>query len=109
MKGKTDRWLKNQYLAYNRQYFHNTLPLDLVVVFRKPDPGDWACTLFVGGLATEIWVDPYLRAASQFALIILLHEMGHVSVGNKEKQYHGPMFRKERQRLIESGAYTTLL
>jgi len=109
VKRRTDRWLKNQYLAYNRQYFHNTLPLDLPVSFKNPGPDNWAVTLFEHGIGIEICISPIVQSTGNLACIFLLHEMAHVAVGNKERQYHGPLFRKERQRLILAGAFTTLL
>lgn len=107
---RTDRWLRGRYLAFNQRYFHGSLPSHLPVIFHK-DGGDcWGVTIFgYDGHAEKIHISPKLREMSDYACVILLHEMCHVAVGNKERAYHGALWRKERQRLVESGAFTNFL
>ena len=106
----TDKWLRRSYVGYNREYFHDTLPAKLKVCFGvMGDKRHAAVTYFVEGQAIEIRIDKSLRGLGRYSKIVLLHEMMHVSVGNREKQYHGPMWRKERKRLLDAGAFTSLI
>jgi len=106
----TDKWLRRQYVGYNREYFHDTLPPKLPVRFGLiRDKKIAAVTMFMDGQAVEIIVDRGLRNLPRYVNILVLHEMAHVGIGNKEKQYHGPLWRKERKRLLDAGAFTRLI
>lgn len=106
-----DKWLRRQYVAYNKSFFHGLLPPDLPVQFADIDDSWAGVTYFDRETkeAIQIDIDKGLRKLGRYAKIVLLHEMSHVSVGNKERQLHGPLWRQERKRLIDAGAYTPLL
>lgn len=106
-----DKWIKNQYSRLNRAYFHDELPPNLPVKFAKTRDVWAAVTIFgaENGQASEILVDFGLKKYPRYAKMVLIHEMAHVAVGTKEKSYHGQLWKTERKRLIDAGAFTQLL
>jgi hypothetical protein len=106
----TDKNLRNWYLSYNRRYFHEELPPNLPVYFGACGKKNLGVTWFdETGAVTEIIMSTWLRESGRCTKIFLLHELLHLYVGNKERSYHGPIWRRERKRLLDSGAYTPLL
>lgn len=106
-----DKWLRRQYVKYNKEFFHDTLPSDLIVRFADGG-GKWeGQTLFDNEkkVAVEVLIEKRLRDFADYSCIVLLHELAHVSVGFKERHLHGPLWKKERKRLIDAGAFTPLL
>lgn len=107
-----DKWLRRQYVEYNKKVFHDLLPPDLPVHFAdlKENAG---MTYFDGtgkdAVPVEISIDTYLRKLPKYARIVLLHEMAHCKVGYQERHLHGPLWKAERKRLIDAGAFTPLL
>lgn len=106
-----DKWLRRQYLAYNTRFFHDLLPLDLEIRFAPVEKANAGEIDSYGdtGQPFRISISPYLKKLRRYTKIVLLHEMIHVSVGNQEKKHHGPLFKKERKRLLDAGAFTPLL
>ena len=105
----SDKWLRRQYVGYNREYFHDTLPASLPVAYGVLDEAIAGITYFDQDGATSIVIQKSLRKLSNYAKMILLHEMCHVSVGHGERYLHGPLWKKERKRLVDAGAFTPLL
>ncbi|MDE2106978.1 MAG: hypothetical protein KGL39_57755 [Patescibacteria group bacterium] len=106
-----NKWLRRQYVAYNKRFFHDLLPEKLVVRFADINDKWAGVTCFDGDTKEpyEISIDKHLIKYPRYAKLVLLHELCHVSVGQKEKQYHGILFKKEIKRLLDAGAFTPLL
>ena len=104
----TDKQLRRWYKEYNKAYFHDLLP-DLPVYFTNVGFDCMAQTEFDSAGATEIKFSPFLQKVPRYCAMVMLHEQCHVSVGNKEKTYHGKLWRDERKRLLDSGAFTRLI
>lgn len=106
-----NRWLRRQYVSYNKKFFHDLLPQNLSVTFGTIDEKCAGITYLdrdtKEGIA--IIIDKNLRNLGRYVKIVLLHEMAHVSVGFKERHLHGPLWKQERKRLIDAGAFTPLL
>lgn len=108
----TDKWLRRQYVAFNKRYFNDLLPQKLDVRFADTGDEGWAAVTAFDPDSKEafsILVDKGLRELGRYVKIVLLHEMCHVSIGYKEKHLHGPLWKKERKRLIDAGAFTQLI
>jgi hypothetical protein len=97
---KSHLQLKRIFNHYNKRYFNNELPADTSVTWAALNGNDGECQ---GG---AIRLDAILAAVPCYARIILLHEMIHVRF---PKATHGKVFRAERQRLLDAGAYDNLL
>jgi hypothetical protein len=105
-----NKWLRAQFRMFNKRYFHDDLPTVEVEFAKLEDQLRCAETCFDhSGAPYKISLDTYLTELKNYAKIVLLHEMIHVAVGNKEKAYHGQMWKKERKRLIDAGAFTPML
>jgi len=106
-----NKWLRRQYVSYNKKFFHDLLPTNLPVTFGKIDDKVAGVTYLDRETkeAIAIIIDQGLKELGCYVKIVLLHEMAHVSVGFKERHLHGPLWKKERKRLIDAGAFTPLL
>lgn len=105
-----NKWLRAQYRAFNKRYFHDELPVIEVEFEKLEDDRRCAETCFdEQAVPYKISLDSCLTELKNYAKIVLLHEMIHVAIGNKEKAYHGYLWKKERKRLIDAGAFTPML
>jgi len=109
---QSDRQLRNWYIKFNRLYFGNELPEHTVLIWEPvPKCDGVTCPVYeVSDGCFEIKVDPALKGEPCYWRIVLLHEMCHVAVWRRHpKHSHGPIFRKEVDRLYSIGAYRRLL
>jgi hypothetical protein len=105
-----DKWLRASFRMYNRRYWHDVLPADLLVGFCKTNDSWSGITHFdENGQPYEVLIDSGLTKYPRYARLVLLHELAHVAVGNKERAYHGKLWKQERKRLLEAGAFTQLI
>lgn len=88
--------LKRWYRDYNRRYFDDSLPHDLIVLWEPCDDAD-ALTYILGNTPTRIAIDPSYSRSPRAARILLLHEMVHVEVIDP---MHGQRFRRRLKHLI---------
>ena len=105
-----NKWLRKRTRFLSQHYFHGTIPDDLVVEFGDSGEHNAGCTCFdSNGDVEKVIVDSQLSHFPKIATCILLHELAHVYLGQAEKAHHGPLFRKELQRLLEAGAFSSYL
>lgn len=92
--------LKRYFNLFNRKYFDNQVPSDTRVIWHPLDTcnGEYQ--------AGTIRIDTTLHASPRLTKITLLHEMIHARY---PKATHGPVFKAERQRLWDLGAYDKLI
>ena len=93
--------LRRLFKFYNKKYFANCIPEDTSVMWAPMDHnlGEYQ-------RPGEIRIDTTLQGSPKLAHIIMLHEMIHARF---PKATHGRVFKAERQRLWELGAYEELL
>ena len=111
MKKIYARRLTSFYEAYNTAYFYGRLP-QIKVYYTALPITMYGRTDFSlkTKRAIHVLVNRRLKDWLCTSLITLLHEMIHVSNGAlREKDSHGKIFQRERQRLVKAGAFTRLL
>lgn len=98
--------LRYWYKEFNRRFFSGKLPKSVSVGYRKLPRTLMGRAHFVGPSfrPTKISVSERMKIYDKISIIILLHEMAHISIGGKYK--HGKTFWKEVDRLYKAGAYT---
>jgi hypothetical protein len=107
----SNKYLKKSYDEFNKKYFSNELPKDMVVRFsrlRDDDKFQEPCgiTMFKWDRPLYILINKKLRWQSMLADFTLIHEMVHVA--HPEINGHGPRFQKQMMRLAKAGAFKTL-
>jgi hypothetical protein len=96
--------LKRIYNRFNRLYFAGKLP-DISIVW-EPCGDANGVTHTWDRKAKRLTVDPGMRGNTRFVKLIILHEMVHVRF---PKARHDEVFRAERQRLWDLGAFDKLI
>jgi len=89
------------YREFNRDWFGNTLPKDIVVEYAHLKDAH-GITEYYGHRPLFIQIDWPLRGTRSHSALTLLHEMVHVRY---PKAHHGPIFHKEMLRLAKAGAF----
>lgn len=100
----TNADLKIAYKIYNKKYFHNKLPHDMVVHFTKMEM--LGATHFYGKRPCWIVINKKLRWSASLAVMTLVHEMVHVELVNVGG--HGAPFQKRMLQLAKGGAFNKL-
>lgn len=107
MTAMTTTDLKYWYKYFNKRFFRNSLP-DVWVTFGRLPIGTQVMgrSHFAGPNYEpyKITVSSRLKHWDSVCIIILLHEMAHVSIGGKYA--HGKRFFQELDRLYKAGVYT---
>lgn len=96
--------LRRLYNFYNRKFFNSALPSDIELIWSPCDDANGKTDWIDGHW--RIRIDPALQAQPRFTRIVMLHEMIHVA---KPKANHGRVFKSERQRLWDAGAFDRLI
>jgi hypothetical protein len=96
--------LKRIYNRFNRLYFGGKLP-DISIVW-EPCGDSNGVTHMWDGKAKRLCIDPCMRGCTRYVKIIILHEMIHVKF---PRTHHGKVFKAERQRLWDEGAFDRLI
>ena len=106
--------IRRQYDRYNKFFFLNSLPrhVDFKVVDRRDclgEASEFTDTRTKAHLHYQIEFSKELWAVQSRRLIyiILLHEMTHLAAGLHHN--HDKLFEANRKRLIDAGAYDSLL
>jgi len=89
------------YHNFNRKWFRNRLPKDMVVDFVRME-GALGVTAFYKNRPLHIMLNSELRTSDRIAALTLLHEMVHVEL---PKYNHGHQFHKRMQKLAKKGAF----
>lgn len=103
----SDPQLRRWFLEYQRKYFPS-VPVNTAVFWEPPNGKLGDCSRDDNGDFT-IRIDTALRFSSAIARLILLHELAHANIWNKEKVEHGSAFHHELDRLYKAGAFKHLL
>ena len=92
------------YAEFNKRYFRNKLPRDMVVRFHnlKHLGDDCGSTQFFWGRPAFILISKRTRWSRMLTAPTLLHEMIHVE--HPEWSGHGPRFHKRMLQLAKAGA-----
>ena len=100
--------LESHFDFYNEKFFRGSLPKTKVYWYRFPKHRRYGCTAFTKeGEPWFICINAWLeKAGTAFALSTLLHEQIHVKYS---RAAHGPVFQKEKRRLIRAGAFDDLI
>jgi predicted SprT family Zn-dependent metalloprotease len=114
----TNKWLKENYLVFNKRYFGNKLPPDARVIWSNKTTRKRAAQLLVWEDTledTEICLNPMLKkfGAECRALQSVLHEMCHLRLrvlgyGKSVYTGHGRLWQREMKRLANAGAFSTI-
>ena len=110
----TLKGVEKQYHYYNKKLFHDALPrhVEFAIVKRKDALGECARMVeedtgaflhFRIEFSRELWA----VQSKRLLYIVLLHEMVHIAAGLHEG--HNKEFERNRERLINKGAYDSLL
>lgn len=98
--------LKIAYDSYNKKYFGNKLPKDMVVHFAPcGDERNIGFTRFYRNRPLFIVIDKRIRKMKAIVLATLLHEMVHCEL---PKSNHGAPFQKRMLKLAKAGAFNKL-
>lgn len=97
----TNAELQCMYHEFNKKWFGNRLPKDMVVNFEKMDP--LGCTLFRRGRPLYININWKFRSNRSSVAMTLLHEMVHVELPYGIN--HGRQFHKRMMQLARKGAF----
>jgi hypothetical protein len=89
------------YIGFNKRYFSNGLPKDLVVAYAHLKHC-FGLTECFKNRPLYILLDWELRKSMSHSALTILHEMVHVRYPKLEG--HGPRFHKEMLRLAKAGA-----
>jgi predicted SprT family Zn-dependent metalloprotease len=114
----TNKWLKENYLLFNKRYFGNILPVGAAVIWSRKTTKRRMAQLLVWDHTleeTEIALNPAMKklGAECRALQSLLHEMCHLHLrvlGKRKSVYtgHGRLWQRDMKRLANSGAFATI-
>jgi hypothetical protein len=93
--------LKRQYLQYNKLWFNNELPTDIIV--------RWSHKLSIMARWDngEITINAKFKKWDAVWKLSLLHEMCHVATDD-EPEEHGPRWKREMLRLAKLGVLDKL-
>lgn len=121
-KRRDDKWLKKSFMHLNSQFFDNRLPGSITVRFEKKighyceESKEWTIPDgFFDSREDTICIDKSLEYSPDSVMITLIHEMAHADLrfrgytGYPADEGHGMMFKGEIVRLINAGAYDSLL
>jgi hypothetical protein len=109
---QSDRQLKHWVEKYDRAYWGGKLASRIIVFWEPPPQADGeTCPVYeVAANQFQIKLDPAIKGNNSYWKITLLHEMIHVALWTKHpKHQHGRLFKEERRRIDELGAYDKLL
>jgi hypothetical protein len=97
----TNAEVQIMYSEFNKKYFRNRLPKDMVVHFvhLKDQHG---ITKTYRGRPMFVWLDWRLRVGTSHTALTLLHEMVHIE---NPKWEHGPRFQKRMLKLAKQKAF----
>jgi SprT-like family protein len=103
---KSHTLLRRWYLANNRKYFDNLLPLDTELVIEPLDAEHAKATKLDDG-RYKLSLDPGCLYFTKFAKMMFLHEMAHIHhwVQGRHGIQHGQKFQEEMLRLAAAGAF----
>ena len=114
----TNKWLKENYLVFNKRYFGNKLPKDARIIWSDKTTRKRAAQLLVWDHTledTEIALNPMMKklGAECRALQSVLHEMCHLYLrvlGKPASVYagHGRLWQNEMKRLVRVGAFNSV-
>jgi len=99
--------LRRSYLRYNRLWFSNRLPEDMVVRWSRRMPHNLYGVYNEEAYGEGIFINAIWRGFYEIAQLTLLHEMAHVAT-ESEKKHHGPRWKREMRRLARIGAFDNL-
>lgn len=98
----TNAELMRRYHEFNRKYFHNKLPKDMVVEFGESK--NWlGVTRYRKTRPLFIQINKRFRFSLTCSMMTLLHEMVHVELPYGVN--HGPIFHKRMLQLAKTGAF----
>jgi hypothetical protein len=89
------------YHDFNKKYFGNRLPKDMVVHFKRMR-NNHGVTMMFENRPLYILLDFKMRGLYRQTALTLLHEMVHVEI---PKTQHGPKFHKRMLQLAKAGAF----
>jgi predicted metal-dependent hydrolase len=100
----TNTYLALTYAEFNKKWFSNRLPRDMVVRFANLDVNTHGLgiTYMKFGRTLYIEVSRKLAVHSMLVDMTLLHEMVHVE---HPEWNHGPKFQKRMLQLAKKGAF----
>ena len=98
--------LRNLFKRFNRKYFANRLSVS-DIRFGKLRGKAYGETSFLLDCDPIITLASSLKDQRRFSWMVLLHEMAHVDLGAEAG--HGPKFIKRMRKLVEQGAFDSLL
>ncbi|SRR6266478_9869380 len=101
----TNKDVQRAYRRFNKVYFDNKLPKDILVKFDTEEELDDAYGEYLEA-DHEILLSEELKTIPDFAYIVLLHEMAHVQVPDNN---HGFQFAAVINKLYQQGAYDAYL
>jgi SprT-like family len=99
----TNAELQRMYHHFNKKWFGNRLPKDMVVAFEKMYP--LGCTHCRRGRPLWIDINFKMRHSRSNSAMTLLHEMVHVEMPRIGGGGHGPKFHKRMMKLARQGAF----
>ena len=99
----TNEALRYLYLRFNKRWFHNALPKDMPVSFRKI--GTLGQTIFHSQTNRPLYIQisEKFRFTQSGSALTLLHEMVHVEL--KHVRGHSKPFHKRMTELAKAGAF----
>ena len=97
----TNAEVQAMYHEFNKKWFGNRLPKDMVVIFKRM-PGFHGVTHTYRDRPLWIELDFDLRPSRGQTAMTLLHEMVHVEIPESK---HGPRFHKRMLKLARQGAF----
>jgi len=89
------------YHEFNKKYFGNRLPKDMVVKFKRM-PANHGITMMFEKRPLYVLLDFGMRGLHRSAMLTLLHEMVHIEHPSFS---HGPLFHKRMLQLAKVGAF----
>lgn len=98
----SNAYLARSYAEFNRKYFGNKLPRDMIVRFEK-NMEEVAITMHKFDRPLYIELNEKLKWHNMLVDITLLHEMVHVE--SIKRNGHGPWFQKRMLKLAKDGAF----
>lgn len=98
----TNAEVQRMYREFNKKYFNNRLPKDMVVRFEIFDYAQ-GVTHFKYDRPLYIQISKKLKWSRSQTALTLLHEMVHVELPYRLN--HGPRFHKRMMQLARAGAF----
>jgi len=97
----TNAEVQRMYHHFNKKYFGNRLPKDMIVDFNRAKDYHGR-TAFYKTRPLHIQIGWHLRDSNAHVALTLLHEMVHVELPARFN--HGPRFHKRMLKLAKQGA-----